>query len=231
MHQFLGRRTGFPAAEGLLDGGLDLRGLHVAVNGDHAVVRSDQFFVERFQVADLEPGDGFLHAGGIQAVTGVAIECAAHGQAGAFEQVVLLRVNVRNLHLALAFERVGGEHRVQQHVGQQIETGGKIAAQGFQVDAETVVAAVAVNAAADGFDFRGDVPGAAVRGALEQHPAGQLGDAVVLAGFGQHAALEHGAEFDEGQAMVLLHQQAESVGQFKFPDGLVVLLLDGDGRI
>src|SRR5208283_2119489 len=150
------------------------------------------------------------------AVTGGAEQRPAHRQAGAFEQVVFLRVNVGNLHLAFPLQSIGGKYRVQDDVGQQIEARVKIAAQGFQVDAETVVAAVAVNAPADGFDFRGDVPGAAVRGALEQHPAGQLGDAVVVPGLGQHAAPEHGTKFDEGQAMVLLHQQAQAVRQLKF---------------
>jgi hypothetical protein len=42
-------------------------------------------------------------------------------------------------------------------------------------------------------------------------------------GFGQHAALEHGAKFHERQAVVLLHQQAQAVGQFKFPDRLVAV--------
>ena len=138
--------------------------------------------------------------------------------------------NVGNLHLALAFERVGGKNRVQQNVGEQIEAGRKIAAHGFQVDAEAVIAAVAVNAAADRLDFCRNVPGAATRRAFEQHPAGQLGDAVVVPGFGEHAAFEHGAKFDKGEAMIFLHEQAQAVRQFKFPDRVLVFFFDGHGQ-
>ena len=69
------------------------------------------------------------------------------------------------------------------------------------------------------------------RGAFEQHLGEQLGDAVVLRGFGEHAALEHGAKFDERQAMVFLHQQAQAVGQFKFLDRLVALRFSFDCSI
>ena len=59
--------------------------------------------------------------------------------------------------------------------------------------------------------------------AFEQHLGEQLGDAVVLGGFGQHAALERRAKFHERQAVIFLHQQAQAVRQFKFLDRLVAL--------
>ena len=101
-------------------------------------------------------------------------------QRGALEQVVLLVADGGQLDLAFALERRGGEGGVQQHVGQQVQPGLEIAAQDFGVDAEAVVAAVAVDAAADGLDFAGDLFGGAARGAFEQQLAGQLGDAVVV---------------------------------------------------
>ena len=91
----------------------------------------------------------------------------------------------------------------------------KSLAEDFGVHAEAVVAAIAVDAAADGLDLAGDVLGGTPRGALEQHLAGQLGEAVVVGRFGQHAAFEHGAEFDEGQSVVFFDQQAQAVGQLE----------------
>jgi hypothetical protein len=68
-----------------------------------------------------------------------------------------LRADAGDLHLAFAFQFVGGENRVQQDIGEQVQAGREIAAQHFGVHAKAVVAAVAVDAAADGFDFRGDL--------------------------------------------------------------------------
>ena len=175
--------------------------------------------------------DAGLGAERVEAVAALAEQRAAHGQGGALEQVVLLRADAGQLDLALALQRRGGEGRVQQHVGQQVQARGEIAAQDFGVDAEAVVAAVAVNAAADGLDFPGDVLGGTPRGALEQQLAGQLGDAVVVRGFGQHAALEDGAEFDERQAVVLLHQQAQAVGELELLHRMVARGLALDGRL
>ena len=55
--------AGFPSAKNRFDGGFNLRCLHVAKNGEDAIVRRGQFFVERFQAGGFELGDGFLHAG------------------------------------------------------------------------------------------------------------------------------------------------------------------------
>ena len=81
-----------------------------------------------------------------------------------------------------------------------------------------MVAAVTVDVAADGFNFRGNFFRASVCRAFEQHLGEQLRDAVVVGGFGQHAALERRAKFHKGQAMILFHEQAQAIGQFKFLD-------------
>ena len=57
----------------------------------------------------------------------------------------------------------------------------------------------------------------------------QLGDAVVGGGLGQHTALEGGAEFNERQAMIFLHEQAQAVGQFEFLNRAVGVRFAGDG--
>ena len=72
---------------------------------------------------------------------------------------LLSRLSFARWMLAICTSRsrssgVGGKSRVQQDVGEQIQAGGEIAAQHFRVHAKTVVAAVAVKAAADGFNLR-----------------------------------------------------------------------------
>ena len=71
--------------------------------------------------------------------------------------MILLRADAGQLNLALTFQRRGREGRVEQHVGQQVQSRGEIAAQDFGIHAEAVVPAIAVDAAADGLDFLGNV--------------------------------------------------------------------------
>ena len=79
---------------------------------------------------------------------------------------------------------------------------------------------------------RGDLLGGARRGAFEQHlaPSAEVMP-LLLAVFRQHAALENGAKFDERQAMVFLHQQAQAVGQFEFLDRVFRQIVDQRPRL
>ena len=77
----------------------------------------------------------------MEAVAGVAEEFAAGEPEGAGEQFVLLRAEIGELDLAFAFQRVGGEGRVQQDVGEEIQPGLEVAGHHFGVHAEAVVAA------------------------------------------------------------------------------------------
>ena len=55
-------------------------------------------------------------------------------------------------------------------------------------------------------------------------------DAIILGGFGQHAALECRAKFHKRQAMIFLHQEAQAVGQFKFLDRRINVGFNGRGN-
>ena len=169
--------------------------------------------VEGLQIGGLDALDALLVAGRVEAVAALAEQRPPHGEGGALEQVVLLRADAGQLDLALALQCRGGEGRMQQNVGHQVQSRGEISAKDLGVDAEAVVAAVAVNAATDGLDFPGDLLGGTPRRAFQQHLAGELGDAVVGQGLGEHPALEHRAELDERQPVVLFHQQAQAVGE------------------
>ncbi len=159
--------------------GFHFRRFHVAINRQHAVVRHGKFLVKRFQSGNGNFFHGFLRAERIQTVAVVAEQRAAHGQAGALEQIVLARADAGDLDFLFALQFVGGKTRIQHDVGEQIQSGRKIRAQHLGVHAKTVVAAVAVQVAADGFDLRGDLFRAALLRAFDEHLGEQHRRAVV----------------------------------------------------
>ncbi len=144
-----------------------------------------------------------------------------------FNKLVLLRLDARQLHLPLAFQRRRRKNRVQQHVRHQLKPHAKIAAQHLRAHAKTVVPAETVQAPAHRFNRPRDFFRRTRLRPLEQHLAIQLRHAVGLGGLRQHAAFEHRAELHERQPMVLLHQQPQAVGQFKFLDRLLPALQSG----
>src|SRR5439155_18958947 len=83
------------------------------------------------------------------------------------------------------------------------------------IDAKAVISAVTVEAAANGFDFLGDLLGIAGARALKQHFACQLGQAAVRGSLGEDASLKDGAKLDERQPMVFFDQQTESITELK----------------
>ena len=106
-------------------------------------------------------GDLGFGAHDVQAVAGVAEEGAAHGLGGALEEMVSVGADAGQLDFAFALEGRGREGRVEQDIGDQVQADGEITGQDFGVEAEAVVAAVAVEAAADRFDVQGDLLGGA----------------------------------------------------------------------
>jgi len=66
----------------------------------------------------------------------------------ALEQIILARLDVGQLHLALALERLFGKSRIQQNVSEQIQADGKITAQHLCIRPETLVAAIRIDAPA-----------------------------------------------------------------------------------
>ena len=165
-----------------------------------------------------------LRSDSVEAVAGFDEHGAAHRAKAALQHLFFLRPDGGELDFALALERIRRERRVPQHIADQTQSGSEVAAQHFGAQPEAVIAAEAVNAAAQGFDNRGDLIGGPLLGSLQQHFRHQLREAVGRGRFREHAALEHGAELDERQAMVLFEEQAQSVRQFKFLDGAIAAL-------
>src|ERR1017187_10312908 len=104
--------------------------------------------------------------------------------------MIFLRANAGQLNRALPLQRRGRESRVQQNVSHQVESRGEISAENFGVHAKAVIAAVAVDAAAHGLNHLGDVLGGTPLGAFQQELASELGQAIVVRSFSEHAALD-----------------------------------------
>ena len=168
--------------------------------------------MELAEVLGGKLGDAGLRAGRVQAVAAGAEHGAAEIIAGAFEQLIPLGFDDGLLDFLFAVEFTFGERGMEQHIREDLEAGGKVVAQDFEAEPQRMVAAVVVDAAADGFDGGSDGLGVALAGSLEEHPGGQLAEAIVLEVFGEDTALEQGAELDEREAMVGFDEELEPVG-------------------
>ena len=102
----------FPAGKSLCHGGLDIGGIDIAENGEHAVIRHGEFAMEFFQVANGDICHGFLGAEGVESITGFAKQRAAHGQAGALEQLIFAGADAGDLDFAFTIQFIGGENGV-----------------------------------------------------------------------------------------------------------------------
>ena len=227
------RRRFFPTGKGFFHRGFDVARGHIAKNREHAIVRRGELLMKFFQRGDRNFASRFFRAERIQAVAGLAEQRAAHREARALEQFIFARTDAGDLDFLFAFQFVRGKNGIQDDVGKQVEAGRKIFAQHFGVDAETIIAAVTVNVAADRFNLGGDFFCAARLGALDEQLGEQHGRAVVHYVFGQRAAFKHGAKFHERQAVVGFHQQRQAIRQNDFLDGVDGVLLDvrlGFGR-
>ena len=129
--------------------------------------------------------------------------------------LVLLRLDLGQLHGAFALEHVLGEGRVLQDVGQHVQGEIEILIHHVRRNAEAVVARHVADVAADRFNGVGDLVGGAGLRSLQQHPRGELGDAVVGVGLGDDAAFHQRAEIDERQLVIFAHEQTQAVRQFE----------------
>ena len=76
-----------------------------------------------FQTGGLDFCHTLFGAERVEPITGIAEQRAAHGEAGAFEQLIFLRLQTGDLDLPLAFEGIRGKSGAQEHVGHEVEPG------------------------------------------------------------------------------------------------------------
>ncbi len=126
----------------------------------------------------VEAGDGL---GGAEDGTaeGVALpEVLGEGFVNEVVGVVLVHLDLFEDDALFAGELVGGEGGVEDEVGEDVEGGGDVLVEDFDIEADGLFAGEGVEVAADGVDFAGDLLGGAGGGALEDHVLDEVGDAV-----------------------------------------------------
>ena len=135
--------------------------IHVAKNGDHQVVWHDKTAMEISQIGAGEFRQRLGFPEDIQAIRMLRVQCFAQGLLALAQNLVLLALELRDLHRALALQHRVGECRVLQHVGQQIQRAVKVLAQRLGGHAEAVVAGKVADLAANGFHRLGNLLGGA----------------------------------------------------------------------
>ena len=86
----------------------------------------------------------------------------------------------------------------------------------MNADTHAVVASVARDRAADGFDLIGDLLGGARLGSFEQNASGQTSNPIRLRSFGEQSAAKKGAHRNQRQTWIFAHDQTQTVGKLKF---------------
>ena len=97
--------------------------------------------------------------------------------------VVLVHLDFFEDHALLAGQVVGGEGRVEDEIGKQVESGGDVLVEDLDVEADGLFAGERVEVAADGVDFAGELARRTRCRALEDHVLDEVGDAVALWSF------------------------------------------------
>ena len=131
-------------------------------------------------------------------------------------QLFLFLFNTGDLNFFFACDCLFRKFRVEQNITQQIDPGLQIRFHHMNADTHAVVAGVARDRSADGFDLIGDLLGSARLCAFEQNPSGQARDSIYLRSFSKQSAPENGAHRNQRQARIFPYQQTQTVGQLEF---------------
>ena len=213
-------RLVFPAGEMGFEQLSEFLRIHVSKDSQHAIARHRPAGVELAQVGGTEAADDRLVPQRIQSIALVAEQPPPHRLEGALQQLIALATDRRQLGLAFAFQCGLGEARLQEDFGEESQPLLQVFAHHLAAEAEGVVAAIGLDAAAEAFDFLGNVFGRAGGSALDEEPREHRGDAGVGWGFHAQAPLEDRPYFHEGQSVVFLHQHPQPVGERQLDDGM-----------
>src|SRR2546423_12049743 len=92
----------------------------------------------------------------------------------------------------------------------------EVHAQDFSIYAKTVIARVTVQAAAERFNFRGDLFGISGGGPFEQRLCQKQCLAIVFDVLSENPSLKNTAKLHERKPMILFDQKPKPIGQNKF---------------
>ena len=122
-------------------------------------------------------------------------------------------------HGFFARDFIGRKGRSENHVGDDVEGGGKVLVEHARVVADQLFRREGVEHAADAVGFARDILGGAAGGAFEDHVLDEVGDAVELDGLAARAVLQPYAHGDAADVRHRLSNDDEAVGQRRFVNG------------
>src|ERR1700734_2931026 len=131
---------------------------------------------------------------------------------------------------ALAGDFLGGEDRVEDEVGEDVEGGRDVLVEDLDIEADSFFAGKGVEVATDGVDFAGDTLRGAGFGPFENHVLDKMGDAVELGDFVTRAGAHPYAHGDGADVLHALGEDDETAGQHGTADISFFGHCDGDVR-
>ena len=219
----LRRRAGLPAGEILLQGCLDLSHRDVAGDGDEGVVGAVPGVVELAQVVAGDSAhrlDGA--ARGLTEGMLVAVEEARRFVGGDRAGDGELLRETGDLQAAHPLEVLGPEGRVLQHVGEDLERLGERLLEEVEMDPARLRSRACAERDRLVLQLLCELGGGALLRTLGQHARNEAREARLAVRLGVDPAGENNVDCDEGQRVVLAHQQARSIRE---------LAIEGNGRV
>ena len=135
--------------------------LEVAGGGEDHVACREALPIEADEGVLFEAADGFVGAEDGLAEGVVLPEILGKDLVDEVVGVVLVHLDLFEDDAALAGDVLGGEDRVEDEVGEDVEGGGDVLVEDLDVEADGFFAGEGVEVAADGVDLAGDALGGA----------------------------------------------------------------------
>ena len=208
----------FHSAERLLENLFHFRGLDVAEDGNDAVLRDEIAIAEIEQIFLGQLRDRFHRAFAAERIGMLAEKRLAQNIARDGRQLLFVFLDPGELNFLFARDRFLRHRRVEQDIGEQLRAQFQIGLSDIERDAETVVAGVAADAAADGLDRVGDLFGGARLRAFQEHLRHQARDAVCLRRLGQKSAAKNRRHRDQRQPRIFPNEKAQSIRELDLLD-------------
>ena len=127
--------------------------------------------------------------------------------------IIFVHLDLFEDHAAFAGNVGGIKIRVQNQVAENVERGGNVLVEHFDVEADAFLGGEGVHVAADGVDLAGDFFGGAVLGPLENHVLDEMGDAVPFGVFVARTGLQPDSDGGRADMLHLLGDDGQPVGQ------------------
>ena len=191
-------------------------GVHVSKNRNHAVLRDQVFVSERDQIFLVQVLHRFRRTVRAQGVRVIGEQRLPQNIARDRGQLFFFLFNSRHLNLFFARDRLLRERRVQQNIAEQFDTGFQVRLHHVNADAHAVVARVARDRSADGFDLIRNLFRGARFCSLEQCARSQTGDSICFNSLRQQPAPKNCAHRNQRQARIFAHEQTQTVRELEF---------------